>query len=474
MKRFLLLLSGAAFLSYASAQEKTVTWPDASTHTVKPAFTLTVQVAESVERTFSFGTYNEFDFYAVDFGDGNLVLTDTIGYTTSTVTKTAVTGVATGDGVITVYAEDPSTVYYVTTSTGASTDSPILGADLSKLNKVNTLSLGNVAAATLDLTALDSLQGFTSFNGQLETLDFSNNPELKNISVAQNKLKSVNVSKNTKLTNFTAYTNELETLDFSACNALEGIYAYGNKLTSVTLPENPENLGNINLQQNELTAIDLSKLTKKLALCYFNDNKLTSLIIPCEVATFEAENNQIAEFSVVDATKSCKLANNCMTLATLPTKPAGLNTTSKIKKFTYAPQADLAVEAEYNVGGVLDLSEQLTATGILEEPATTVYTLIGVAGDTIAAEAYTIDEGKITFTQAQESQVYVAMTNEAFPLFTGDVVLKTTPFSVVTPVGIETLSNAATTSRRYNLMGAAAGKGEKGFVIEGGRKMLLK
>ncbi len=474
MKRFLLLLSGAAFLSYASAQEKTVTWPDASTHTVKPAFTLTVQVAESVERTFSFGTYNEFDFYAVDFGDGNLVLTDTVGYTTSTVTKTAVTGVATGDGVITVYAEDPSTVYYVTTGTGASTDSPVLGADFSKLTKVNTLSVGNVNAATLDLSALESLQGFTSFNGQLETLDFSNNPELKTVSVAQNKLKSVNISKNANLTSFTAYTNELETLDFSACNALEGIYAYGNKLTSVTLPENPENLGNINLQQNELTAIDLSKLTKKLALCYFNDNKLTSLIIPCEVATFEAENNQIAEFSVVDATKSCKLANNCMTLATLPTKPAGLNTTSKIKKFTYAPQADLAVEAEYNVGGVLDLSDQLTATGILEEPATTVYTLIGVAGDTIAAEAYTIDEGKITFTQAQEGQVYVAMTNEAFPLFTGDVVFKTTAFNVFTPVGIETLENAAATSHRYNLMGAAAGKGEKGFVIEGGRKMLLK
>ena len=174
MKRFLLLLSGAAFLSYASAQEKTVTWPDASTHTVKPAFTLTVQVAESVERTFSFGTYNEFDFYAVDFGDGNLVLTDTIGYTTSTVTKTAVTGVATGDGVITVYAEDPSTVYYVTTSTGASTDSPVLGADFSKLTKVNTLSVGNVKAATLDLSALESLEGFTSFNGQLETLDIPN------------------------------------------------------------------------------------------------------------------------------------------------------------------------------------------------------------------------------------------------------------------------------------------------------------
>ena len=66
------------------------------------------------------------------------------------------------------------------------------------------------------------------------------------------------------------------------------------------------------------------------------------------------------------------------------------------------------------------------------------------------------------------------MTTEAFPLFTGDVVFKTTPFSVVTPVGIETLTNAAATSRCYNLMGAAAGKGEKGFVIEGGRKMLLK
>lgn len=474
MKRLLLLLSGAAFLSYANAQEKTVTWPDASSHTVKPAMTLTVKVTEGVERTFNFGSYKDLDFYAVDFGDGNLVLTDTVGYTTSRVTKTAVTGVAAGEGVITVYAEDPSTIYYVSTATGALTDSPVLEADFSKLSKLNTLSVGNVGAATLDLSALDSLQSFTSFNGQLETLDFSNNPELKTVSVAQNKLKSVDISKNTKLTGFTAYTNELETLDFSANNALEGIYCYGNKLTSVKLPENPENLGNINLQQNELTEIDLSKLTKKLSLCYFNNNKLTSLIIPVDVATFEAENNQIAEFSVVNATKSCKLANNCMTLATLPTKPAGLNTNSKIKKFTYAPQADLVVDAEYQVGDVLDLSDQLTATGILEAPATTVYTLIGAAGDTIAAEAYTVDAGKISFVQAQEGQVYVAMTTEAFPLFTGDKVFKTTAFSVVAPVGIETLDTIATNVRRYNLMGVAAGKGEKGFVIEGGKKMLLK
>ena len=112
--------------------------------------------------------------------------------------------------------------------------------------------------------------------------------------------------------------------------------------------------------KGELTEIDMTGNVTKLAFLYLNNNKLQKLIIPVEVATFEAMNNEISEFSVVDATKTCKLSGNKLTIATLPTKPAGLNSATKIKNFTYAPQADLEVK-DFITEAVLDLSAQLSA-----------------------------------------------------------------------------------------------------------------
>lgn len=475
MKQSLLLIAAAAVSSFqVLAQEKTFILANDSVITVKPALTLKVAVGEEVSRTFSFGSYKDLDFYAVDFGDGNLVATDTIGNMMTRYTKTAVSGVAVGEGNIVVYASDPTSIYALTTSTG-STVSPIYAADVSALTRINTLSLGCFDGETIDLAGLDSLSNFTSFNGGLRRLDFSHNAELKSISVAQNKLTNINVASNAKLTSLVAYSNLLENIDLSANPLIETLSVNDNAIASLVMPATADALNTLNLTNNSLTELNLAMLTKNMNYFTVNNNKLQSLVIPVQVKTFEAENNEIAEFSVVDATYSCKLANNALTLATLPTKPAGLNSNAKIKRFTYAPQADLSVAESYEVGQSIDLSAQLSSTGILAEPATTTYTLVSANGEAVAAEAYSVTDGIVTLRQAQDEPVCVVMTTEAFPLFTAGKEFKTTAFTVAAATGIAALEQKSVSSTtRYNLQGAEVSRDAKGLVIEAGKKLLVK
>jgi len=134
--------------------------------------------------------------------------------------------------------------------------------------------------------------------------------------------------------------------------------------------------------------------------------------VPVDLQNFEAENNKIAKITVMDCTKSCKLANNCLTLATLPVKPASLNTKSKIKKFTYAPQADfsladsLCTYAKSDDGAtktyIYDLSAEDNAIGIESEAKASTFTWY--AGETALTEGtdYSLENDVFTFLKAHE------------------------------------------------------------------------
>ncbi|MBQ0023401.1 MAG: hypothetical protein KBT29_09215, partial [Prevotellaceae bacterium] len=199
----------------------------------------------------------------------------------------------------------------------------------------------------------------------------------------------------------------------------------------------------------------------------------TELTVPSAVATFEAANNKIAKISLVDCTKSCKIEGNCLTLATLPKKPAGLNTASKIKKFTYAPQAPLAVE-EAVTTGKLDLSAQLTAVGELEEgEATTVFSFVDAEGNALVEGTdYTMEGGVASFNNVF-SNIHAVMTSEAFPKATDELAFTTTVFSVTTPVAIK---NVATMNNGsiYNLQGVKVAAPVKGINIRDGKKIFVK
>ncbi len=454
MKKILLLAlaAGASFCAYADDTNKTITWPDGTSHEVKPVVTMKVAVDGETERTFNFGSYQNEAYYAIDFGDGELVVTDSIGYTTSTASKAAATGVAKGEGVITVYAENADDIWYFSTSTGMSTTSSIESIDLTSLKKVQQMSIGGAAVETMDLSACDSLRNFTAAKGALTAMDFSNNPELTSLNLTDNKLASLNISKNTKLDQLTIYNNELTALDLTANAAITGLYAYGNKLTSVKFAEGAA-LKTINLNDNALTEIALPEITGSSSMLYLNDNQLVELTVPTSVGTFEAANNKIAKISLVDCTKSCKIENNCLTIATLPAKPAGLNTASKIKKFTYAPQAPAEVTRALTKNSVLDLSDMLTAVGEFEEGnATTEYTFINAAGDTLKAETdYTVVEaGKFQFTNENTGRIYAAMTNAAFPKATDALAFTTAEVAVVKPLVAMKVTVDGETERIFN------------------------
>ena len=413
------------------------------------------------EVSLKLGVYDAFDIYGVDFGDGKIVV-DTVCYQnggllgedgktkegTTHKSTTEFKGTVAGKGIITIFGK--SDLWYVVASGSAVPTS----FDQEKLKKVVQFNISKVAVDAIDLTGLDDLEVFSFSQGSVKSVNVSNNAKLRNLTINNNSastfesiLESIDLSKNANLEQLNVMgasadkPGKLAKLDLSKNTKLTNLYAQYNALTEVILPEGAE-LSFINLQNNQIESIDLTKVTsfkdtylnnnklkavdlaklKAGANLYLDGNQLTEVTVPVSVKNFQANNNKLTKISLVDCTASCKLENNCLTIATLPTKPAGLNTASKIKKFTYSPQADMEVAP---ANGVLDLSAQATAQGIEAEPQATVFAI--TAGDAIleANKDYTIENGKITFL-ANFNDVIVKMTNAGFPNLT----LATKPFNV--------------------------------------------
>ncbi|MCQ2258423.1 MAG: hypothetical protein MJZ41_10600 [Bacteroidaceae bacterium] len=474
MRKFFLPTFVALMALNANAENSTknINWPDGTSHEVTPVITMKVTVDGETERTFNFGSYKESEYYAVDFGDGELVLTEMVGLTTSTATTVAATGIAKGDGIIKVYAENADDVWYFSTSTGMSTTSPIESIDLSLLKKAHQMSIGGAAVEYIDLSACDSLRNFTAAKGALTTMDFSKNLKLTSVNLTDNKLTSINVTNNAMLDQLTIYNNELEALDLSPNPALTGLYANGNKLTSVKFAEGGV-FKTINLNDNALEAIALPEISGSSSMLYLNNNQLTELVVPSAVGTFEAAGNKIAKISLVDCTKSCKLENNCLTIATLPKKPEGLNSANKIKKFTYAPQAPMAVEVAAD--GTLDLSAQLKAVGELEEgEATTTFAFVNAEGTPLTEGTdYTIENGVATF-KSSFTGIHAVMTSEAFPKAIDDLAFVTAAFDVTAATAIKVAKNDVKSNSAYNLNGVKTASTEKGIIIRDGKKIYNK
>jgi len=363
------------------------------------------------------------------------------------------------------------------------------------VTKINTLSVTGANLNAIDLTALTELTSVTLNNNAINTIDLSKNAKLKSLSILNNQLEELNVANNPELTEVKVSGNQLSKLDLTANTKVEQIIADNNALTEIKF--NGEaisgtlNLANnklkevdlskvntnyIDVQKNEITALDFSSQAKTLNTLYVNNNQLTSLSIPVSCGNFQANDNLLESISLTNCTKSCKLENNKLTLASLPTKPEGLNTTSKIKKFTYAPQADIEVEDIYNdSNNTLDLSAQVTSTGILTEAVPTTFTLKAGENNLEEGTDYSIADGKITFLTPQADKVHVELTTEAFPLFTAGNVLKTTEFSVSETSDISEISESKTsaTGTDYNLLGQKVTKA-KGIIIRNGRKVIMK
>ena len=406
-----------------------------------PQLILTFNAPANTEVSLTFGVYDTEDTYGVDFGDGN-VQTKTVGVnnagpvdpeTGQTTSATVFTGTVAGDGTIKVYGNND--VWYLISSGAMPT-----ALDQAKLMNVQQMTITGANVESVELPAYSQMTQFNFNNSPVKTLDVTKVTTLTSLSVDNTTqsqyapaLESIDLSANTELTYLKIIGNatnkgKLAAIDLSNNTKLANVYLQDNAIKTATMPAGAA-LTFLNLQNNELEALDLSALTS--------------------ITNAWLENNQLKSLSLGNVTKVCKFENNALTLATIPAQPAGMNSKTKTKNFTYAPQAALQVADLFLVNDELDLSAQaIVAKGELnpeavgeaaaygswlEDKATvfTVKTAGEIPATLVEGTDYNIEGGKITFLKAQADKVYVEMTNEAFPKFTGANAFKTTEFAVM-------------------------------------------
>jgi hypothetical protein len=271
--------------------------------------------------------------------------------------------------------------------------------DQPKLKNVAQMSISGASAESVALPALEKLTQFSFTNSPAKSVDVSKVPTLTSLSIFN--------------TTQSAFEPQLESIDVSKNVNLEMLVLGGNTY-----------------QKGKLTALDVTSNTKLTQISAEN-NKLTSVTgIPTSVKNIYLKDNELATLTFPEFTAkgTIQIQNNKFTLATLPTKPS-ITTTSK---YTYAPQPAYQVaEAITNQNNLLDLSSQLTATGVASEPKTTTYTLKAGATTLTEGEDYQVVEpGKFQFLKSQAEPVHVEMATDAFPKFKNANAYVTTDFTV--------------------------------------------
>lgn len=370
--------------------------------------------------------------------------------------------------------------------TGADVESIVLPA----YTKMTQFSCNNSSVKSVDVSNVPTLTSLTinnttasKYEPQLESIDLSKNTELDYLSLQGNqnsygKLQTLNLSANTKLTKFYVQYNQLQSVTLPAEASLSFINVQNNKLESFDLTGLTE-FKDAYLSNNLLKEIDLSKI-KTGATLNVDGNQLTTLTIPVSIKTLNAKNNLLASVSLTDVTTQCNLEGNKLTLATLPAQPASLNTISKTKKFTYAPQAALEVPEAVEE---LDLTSQLTVAKGELNPAdytsyltgTTAYTFKTATGIALVEGTdYEVTEpGKFKFIKDQSEKVYAEMTNVAFPKF-ASAPFKTTEFAVSIVTSVRALNTPEVKDNKtYDLKGIEVEAG-KGLFIQNGKKVVIK
>lgn len=360
------------------------------------------------EVSLTLGVYDEFDIYGVDFGDGNIVadtvcyqnggLKDAEGMTrqdTNHKVATVFTGTIAGEGNIAVYGVNKSDIWYLKVEGNAMPTS----LDQEKLMRVVQASFSGANVESVTLPAMEALTQFSFTNSPVKSVDISKATALTRIDIYN--------------TNQSAFEPQLAQIDLSRNTELETVVLGGSTykkgmLTSLDFTNNTK-LTQISAENNKLTSV--TGIAPTVKNIYLNDNELATLTLP--------------DFTVKGA---IQIKNNKFTLATLPTKPS-ITTASK---YVYYPQPAYQVaEAITDQNNLLDLSSQLTATGILSEPATTTFKILAGATELKEGEDYQVVEpGKFAFLKSQADKVHVVMATEAFPKFTGNNAYVTTDFTV--------------------------------------------
>ncbi|MBQ6580672.1 MAG: fimbrillin family protein [Alistipes sp.] len=184
-------------------------------------------------------------------------------------------------------------------------DSQLASLDLSMHKDLEHLQIGGAPLiSSLDLSNNSALTILYIEMTNISSLDLRYNTALQKVYCSYNKLTTLNVSENYALKYINCINNQLITLDLTKCTALESLNCYANKLTSLELSKNLA-LTNLSCGNNELTTLDVSKNTALQSFtCY--SNLLTSLDVTknTELEVLQCQNNNLTS---LDVTKNTKL-----------------------------------------------------------------------------------------------------------------------------------------------------------------------
>ena len=163
--------------------------------------------------------------------------------------------------------------------------------------------VGNPLITLLDVSKLTKLDDLTITSTKITNLDISQNTKLINLSCLNNNLTSLDISKNVELVNLRCSTNSIGSLDISNNSKLRVLSCYSNQLTSINLV-GADKLDNLDCSKNQLTSLDTSK-NNELRTLRCDSNKLSSLDVSLnsELGSLYCGDNLLTNLNLVGANK---------------------------------------------------------------------------------------------------------------------------------------------------------------------------
>ncbi|HLO60203.1 MAG TPA: hypothetical protein VK179_15745 [Bacteroidales bacterium] len=329
--------------------------------------------------------------------------------------------------------------------------------DVSQNTELINLGCGYNNISELDISNNTLLTTLNCSVNQINQIDFSHNPKLYYISCGYNRLTTLDVSNNYELRTLLAFDNLISVFKPGAIGSLQYLYLNDNQISHLEVSDN-SGLLELNCGNNLLSDLDVrSNQVLNILIC--SDNKLNSLDLTgnTKLGSLSCENNLLTKLNLTGLkfldvlncsgnlldtlilTTNHTLAslycmnNNLIYLdishnLVLKQMDCTLNrfkfTSLPVKQdisYNYAPQQDIPVPGELQMGEVMDLSDQLSVN-----EDTTQYTWKTTSGEVLIKDLhYRLKNGKTIFLFAPGDSVYCEMTNAAFPDFANTGGLKT-------------------------------------------------
>ncbi|MGN0213363.1 MAG: hypothetical protein ACI4AH_00965 [Muribaculaceae bacterium] len=344
------------------------------------------------------------------------------------------------DGMIRIYADDPSNIDVLYAS-----GCYIRSIEMPKLNNLRILDLSHNELESLDLTSFTELSALylndNTFNKSPLVIGSKPNLLILDIGQIDNMTSEFTLTDYPSLVTFDAWSNKaLTSLDPTQCLDLQKISIDATSVASLDLSNN-EKLTILNISDTRIAEIDLShnpylnqlfcdhlsgtvnsdvkmnsldlKNSPNLVYLFASGNNFTSIDVSNNVYLQDIylNNNLLTEINLENNVNlnNVMLRNNYFNFATLPLPNESWN------QYDYM-QRNMPIERSHKEGTVLDFSEKVLREGY----TTTMAMYMTSESDPnykveLDESYYTFDAGKVTLLKETTDSVYVAFACDAFP-----------------------------------------------------------